>query len=82
MYVLTKRDDLIDWLAVSDMSGRELARRAGLSQGTVNGLLAGRHTTVNRRTAYRIAKALGTPPNYFFQPLVEVVRASNSRQAA
>ena len=49
-----------------DISGRELARRAGLGQAIVGHLLSGRRSTCSRPTATRIEAALGCPTGLLF----------------
>lgn len=58
-----------------NISGRELARRAGLKPAIVGHLLAGRRTTCSKATAVAIEEALGCPRNLLFVETVSAVRA-------
>lgn len=63
-----------------NISGRELARRAGLKQAIVGHLIGGRRTTCSKATAVAIERALGCPQGLLFDETVSVVRA-DGRQA-
>lgn len=62
-----------------DISGRELARRAGLKQAIVGHLLSGRRTTCSKKTACRIEEALGCPSGLLFDESLSAVRADGRR---
>lgn len=57
------------------ISGRELARRAGLGQAIVGHLIGGRRDTCSRRTATRIEQALGCPSGLLFEEAPRVLPA-------
>lgn len=62
-----------------NISGRELARRAGLKPAIVGHLLGGRRTTCSKRTAVRIEEALGCPSGLLFDETAFAVRADGKR---
>ena len=83
VHELRDRTKLLDWMDFQNrMSGRTLAAKADLSQGTVNALVSGRRRTCNRRTAWAIERALGVPTGFFFDELVSTVGRSTTRDAA
>ena len=51
-----------DWLLYRRLSGRELARRAGLGRTTVQRLASGRAHRVELRTLAAVCRALGLAP--------------------
>ncbi len=53
---------LADWLLYRRLSGRELARRAGLSRSTVHRLARGRGERADLRTLARLCRALAVSP--------------------
>lgn len=65
-----------------NLSGRELAKRAGLGQAIVGHLLSGRRTTCSKSTAAAIERALGCPNGLLFDESVSVVRADGKRVGA
>lgn len=65
-----------------DISGRELARRAGLGQAIVGHLISGRRTTCSKSTAVAIERALGCPAGLLFDETVSAVRPDGRRVAA
>lgn len=62
-----------------NISGRELARRAGLKQAIVGHLLSGRRQTCSKATAVAIEKALACPAGLLFVESVSTVRADGRR---
>lgn len=62
-----------------NISGRELARRAGLKPAIVGHLLGGRRTTCSKATAVAIERALGCPNGLLFVETVSSVRADGRR---
>jgi hypothetical protein len=64
-----------------NISGRELARRAGLGRAIVGHLLSGRRTTCSKATAVAIERALGCPNGLLFVETVSAVRADGRRAA-
>jgi hypothetical protein len=62
-----------------DISGRQLARRAGLGQAIVGHLISGRRTTCSKRTAAAIERALGCPTGLLFVESVSAVRPDGKR---
>lgn len=65
-----------------DISGRELARRAGLKPGIVGHLLSGERDTCSKRTAVHIEEALGCPAGLLFDESVSAVRADGRQVSA
>jgi len=53
---------LADWLMYRRISGRELARRAGLSRSTIHRLTSGHGQRVDLRTLARVCRALELSP--------------------
>lgn len=74
---LKDRHLLADYIGPTglNISGRELARRAGLKQAIVGHLIGGRRQTCSKATAVAIERALGCPPGLLFVESVSVVRA-------
>lgn len=64
------------------ISGRELARRAGLKPAIVGHLLSGQRSTCSKRTAVAIERALGCPAGLLFDESVSAVRADGRQVAA
>lgn len=60
-------DILRDYVRLSGVTHRELARRAGLGHATVNHLLTGRRPSCSPSTAKAIEVALGAMPGVFFE---------------
>ena len=58
----TLRWALADWLLYRRLSGRELARRAGVSRSTVQRLTSGRGQGVELETLARLCRALNVAP--------------------
>ena len=65
---LRSRAALVDRLEIGDMSEREVARRAGLGQATVNHLVTGRRDTCRADTALLVEQVLGMPVGSLFSP--------------
>lgn len=65
-----------------NISGRELARRAGLKQAIVGHLAGGRRATCSKATAVAIERALGCPAGLLFDESVPVVRADGRQVTA
>lgn len=56
------------YVSLMGLSGRDLARRAGLGHATVNHLLSGRRATCSASTARAIEVALQCPAGLLFAP--------------
>lgn len=61
------RQMLVRYVELLGLSGRALARLAGLSPAVVNHLLSGRRSTCSARTAHAVEAALGCPPGLLFE---------------
>lgn len=82
---LKSRRELREYMQFHKVSGRELAKRAGLSQGTVNHLVRGGTTgrnTCSLATAKAIEEALQCPPGFLFEPSLSRVADVTRRGAA
>ena len=75
LYVRLRSHRLLkEYVKHMGLSGRELAKRAGLGHAIVGHLLKGTRATCNPATAKAIEEALGCPPGLLFEPLVSSVR--------
>ena len=75
LYVRLRSHRLLkEYVKHMGLSGRELAKRAGLGHAIVGHLLKGTRTTCNPATAKAIEEALGCPPGLLFEPFVASVR--------
>lgn len=63
-------------------SGYALAKKAGISAGVVNFLLAGQRTTCSLKTARAIEEALGCPTGFLFEAKMSRVCEDSRRGAA
>jgi len=63
-------------------SGYALAKKAGISAGVVNFLLAGDRNTCSLKTAHAIEAALQCPPGFLFEPRMSHVASDNRRGRA
>lgn len=70
---LKSRRALNEYAEFHKLSGRALAKRAGLGPAIVGHLMAGRRTTCNLTTARAIEEALQCPPGFLFEPTVSPV---------
>lgn len=77
---LKSRRALNEYVAFHKMSGRALARKAGLGPGIVGHLMAGRRTTCNLETAKAIEEALGCPQGFLFEPSLSSVSDDSTRR--
>ena len=57
---------LREYIALTGLSGRALARSAGISHSTLNHLLTGRRSTCSPSTSGAIERALGCREGLFF----------------
>lgn len=73
---LKSRRALNEYLEFHKLSGRALAKRAGLGPAIVGHLISGRRSTCNLATARAIEEALQCPPGFLFEPSVS--RAADS----
>ncbi|MGV8972265.1 MAG: helix-turn-helix domain-containing protein [Rhodoglobus sp.] len=74
---------LREYMAFHSMtSGYALAKRAGISAGVVNFLLAGDRNTCSLKTARAIESALQCPPGFLFEPKMSQVAADSRRGRA
>ena len=78
---LKRRELLRNYIGAAglNISGRELARRAGKGQAIVGHLLSGRRNTCSKSTAVAIERALGCPAGLLFSESVSVVRADGGQ---
>jgi len=58
---------LREYIALTGLSGRALARSAGISHSTLNHLLTGRRPACSELTARAIERALGCREGLFFR---------------
>lgn len=72
---LRSRRLLQDYVKHLGLSGREVAKRAGLGHAIVAHLLKGTRTTCTPSTARAIEEALGCPPGLLFESTVSAVRS-------
>lgn len=79
---LKSRRALIEYAEFHKLSGRALARKAGLGPAIVGHLLSGRRTTCNLSTARAIEEALQCPPGFLFEPALAPVADTSSRREA
>lgn len=70
---LKSRRALTEYAQFHKLSGRALARKAGLGPGIVGHLMSGRRTTCNLETAKAIEEALGCPQGFLFEPSLSPV---------
>jgi plasmid maintenance system antidote protein VapI len=68
---LRSRQTLVDFLEVTGLSERQLARAAGLGHATVNHLFTGRRTTCSLATARAIERVFNLGPGVLFSPDTE-----------
>ncbi len=78
---LKSRQLLADYIGPSglNISGAELARRAGLKPAIVGHLISGRRVSCSKKTAVAIEGALKCPTGLLFAESVSVVRADGKR---
>lgn len=76
---LKSRRALAEYVKFHRLTGRGLARQAGLKPAIVGHLLSGRRSTCSLRTATAIEEALQCPPGFLFVPKVSPV-ADATRQ--
>lgn len=76
---LKSRRALTEYAEFHKLSGRALAKRAGLSPAIVGHLMSGRRSTCNLSTARALEEALQCPPGFLFEPSVSRV-ADSARQ--
>lgn len=72
---LRSRRLLQDYVKHLGLSGREVAKRAGLGHAIVAHLLNGTRTTCTPATARAIEEALGCPRGLLFEESVSTVKA-------
>lgn len=78
---LKSKRALNEYAAFHKLSGRALARKAGLGQAIVGHLMSGRRTTCNLATARALEEALDCPAGFLFEPTMSGV-ADTTRQGA
>lgn len=76
---LRSRRALNEYADFHNLSGRALARKAGLGPAIVGHLMSGRRNSCNLKTAKAIEEALGCPPGFLFEPSLSTV-ADNGRR--
>lgn len=79
---LKSRRALVEYAEFHKLSGRALARKAGLGPAIVGHLMAGRRTTCSLETARKIEEALACPPGFLFEPSLSRVADAKRRSAA
>lgn len=75
---LKSRRALVEYADFHKLSGRALARKAGLGPAIVGHLLSGRRNTCSLETARKLEEALGCPTGFLFEPTMSPV-ADNRR---
>lgn len=78
---LKSRRTLKEYAKFHNLSGRALARRAGLSPAIVNHLMSGERDTCNLDTARKLEEALQCPPGFLFEPTMSRVADSARHKA-
>lgn len=78
---LKSRRALVEFCEFHDLSGRALARKAGLGQAIVGHLMSGRRDTCNLDTARKLEEALGVPSGFLFEPSLSPVADSKPQTA-
>lgn len=78
---LKSRRALREYAEFHKLSGRALAKKAGLKPAIVGHLMAGRRDTCNLDTARKIEEALGCPNGFLFEPSLSPVADTNRRQS-
>lgn len=79
---LKSRRALVEYCEFHKLSGRALAKRAGLGPAIVGHLMSGRRDTCNLSTARAIEEALQCPPGFLFEPSVSRAADSGRQQVA
>lgn len=79
---LKSRRALVEYAEFHKLSGRALAKKAGLGPAIVGHLLSGRRTTCNLDTARKLEEALGCPPGFLFEPSLSPVSDSMRQRVA
>jgi transcriptional regulator with XRE-family HTH domain len=78
---IKSRRTLKEYAKFHQLSGRALAKKAGLSPAIVNHLMSGERDTCNLETARKLEEALQCPPGFLFEPSMSRV-ADTARQGA
>lgn len=78
---IKSRRTLKEYAKFHKLSGRALAKKAGLSPAIVNHLMSGERDTCNLETARKLEEALQCPPGFLFEPSMSRV-ADTTRQGA
>lgn len=78
---LKSRRALREYAEFHKLSGRALAKKAGLKPAIVGHLMSGRRETCNLNTAKAIEGALGCPSGFLFEPAMSPV-ADSKRQGS
>lgn len=76
---LKSRRALVEYAEFHKLSGRALAKKAGLGPAIVGHLMAGRRNTCTIETARKIEEALSCPSGFLFEPSMSRV-ADSKRQ--
>ncbi|UIU47039.1 helix-turn-helix domain-containing protein [Microcystis phage MinS1] len=79
---LKSKRALNDYAEFHKLSGRALARKAGLGQAIVGHLMSGRRTTCSLATARALEEALGCPSGFLFEPTLSGVADTNRQRGA
>lgn len=79
---LKSRRALNEYANFHNLSGRQLAKKAGLGPAIVGHLMSGRRTTCNLETATKLEEALGCPPGFLFEPSLSPVADSTSHRVS
>jgi transcriptional regulator with XRE-family HTH domain len=79
---LKSRRALREYAEFHKLSGRALAKKAGLKPAIVGHLMAGRRETCNLATARKIEEALGCPSGFLFEPAMSPVADTKRREPA
>lgn len=79
---LKSRRALQEYAAFHKLTGRALARKAGLKPAIVGHLLSGRRSTCSLETARKLEEALDCPSGFLFVPSLSSVADSNRQRRA
>lgn len=79
---LKSRRALNEYAEFHKLSGRALAKKAGLGPAIVGHLMSGRRQTCNLSTARKLEEALSCPPGFLFEPSLSPVADSTRQRVA
>jgi hypothetical protein len=79
---LKSRRALVEYAEFHKLTGRALARKAGLGPAIVGHLMSGRRDTCNLDTASKLEEALGCPSGFLFEPSLSTVADTKRRTSS